>query len=75
MVLCVGAVIMRADDVRHNRFLMRLMTRKYSENLALGNSWLSISYRVPHCGIKRGGGGGGSIEEPDRVEVKLNRSS
>jgi len=28
-------VIMRADDVRHNRFLMRLMTRN-PENLALG---------------------------------------
>ena len=29
------AVIMRADDVRHNRFLMRLMSRN-PENLALG---------------------------------------
>ena len=28
-------VIMRADDVRHNRFLMRLMSRN-PDNLALG---------------------------------------
>ncbi len=43
-------VIMRADDVRHNRFLMRLMS-KNSDNLALGilnghNCLVAGTYKV-----------------------------
>ncbi len=35
------AVIMRADDVRHNRFLMRLMSR-HPESLPLGKELPAI---------------------------------
>uniref|UniRef100_A0A0K2UFK2 General transcription factor 3C polypeptide 3 n=1 Tax=Lepeophtheirus salmonis TaxID=72036 RepID=A0A0K2UFK2_LEPSM len=45
-------VIMRADDVRHNRFLMRLMSR-HPDNLALGilnghNCLVAGTYKVVH---------------------------
>ena len=46
----LNLVIMRADDIRHNRFLMRLMSRN-PDNLALGvlnghNCLVAGTYKV-----------------------------